>query len=349
MSGPVEIIFQEETQPSFFESICARSNGMLLVTRQDVNELWELNPFTRTGRCVLRITEVESLTGMCEVSLDVYAVGGGTYRVKTHEGPLPGTFGVWLADLTGDEPKVHQVTRIPEIGQLNGITAWDSQTILAADSYHGKVYRVNIQDGSSSVCIEHETMTDPPKSPVRMGVNGLKIRTVDGGRELYYSNTARMLFCRIPVDCNATATGPAEVLATGFSPESMTATNPAFAALPTAVVPASEHTIKNLDSLPVPTEGFMPDDFCFDEDGSTYVTTHPTNMVMKIPPGGGSAIRIAGGFTEWEVAAATACTFGRTKEDRHVLYVTTAGANVIPIGEKSEPAKVVAIDTKAVL
>ena len=344
MDIAIKTIFQATAEPSFFESIVTRPSGNLLVTRQDTNELWEIDPFSGAGHCVLTLTEVDSLTGIVEITPDVYCLGGGTYKVASHEGPVPGSFGIWLIDLTSTRMSVRQVAKIPDIGQLNGIEKWNDSTILVADSYYGKVYRVHISDGSYSVCVDDDSVKDPPNTPVRMGVNGIKIRHEMGKTYLYYSNTTRMIFCRVPLGKDACPMGPPEVLSVGYTPESMKSKHPAFAALPHATIPSS---VANYNSLPTPTEGFMPDDFCFDDDGSIYMTTHPTNMVMKVLPNGGGTVKIAGGFTSWEVASATACTFGRTEKDRHVLYVTTAGANVIPIEGKSEPAKIVAIDTKA--
>ncbi|KAK9413222.1 putative Cytochrome p450 [Seiridium unicorne] len=126
------------------EQDCPESQGLAV----------SIDPFARTGRPVLLIPEVESLIDMCEVSSDVYVMGGGTYRVETYEGPLLGSFGVWLVDLTTDEPKLDPVPRIPEIRQLSDLATCDGQTVIAVDTYHGKVYRINLRDKTSSVCIE---------------------------------------------------------------------------------------------------------------------------------------------------------------------------------------------------
>ncbi|KAH8895630.1 hypothetical protein GQ53DRAFT_853660 [Thozetella sp. PMI_491] len=316
MENTIRTVFQAGVKPSFFENIAVRPNGALLLTRQDVNELWEVDPVTGTGKSLVTIPEVASLTGISEISHDVFAVGGGIYRLANHEGTVPHSYSVWVVDLTGPEPKVRQGAKTPEIGHLNGTAPWDAETVLVADSHFGKVHRVNLSDGTSTVCLEGEAFGDPPNSPVKLGVNGIKVRQVDGVKYVYFTNTSRMLFCRVPVDESAVATGLVEVLSSGFIPQAIAAGTLA---------------------------GFMPDDFCIAEDGTAYATTHPTNMVMKIAPSGGEAVKIAGGWASWDVASATACALGRTEADKNVLYVTTAGANVMPINGQTEPAKVLAL------
>lgn len=269
----------------------------------------------------------------------MYAFGGGIYHLENHEGTVPGSYSVWVVDLRGNKPDVRLVGKAPELGQLNGVATWDSETIVMADSYYGKVYQMNLITGSTSVCLEDDTLNDPPDAPVRMGVNGIKVRKNGGTKYIYYSSTTRMLLCRVPVDGNIKPTGPFEILAAGYIPESVAA-GTMFEVLASATIPEG---IVDSHSLPPPTVGLVPDDFCFAKDGSTYVTTHPTNMVIRIPPNGGEGAKIAGGFASWDVAAPTACVFGVTESDRDVLYVVTAGANVVPIDGQTEAAKVLAI------
>ncbi|KAI0550472.1 hypothetical protein F4679DRAFT_572849 [Xylaria curta] len=290
MDGTAKTVFQLDSKPSFFESIVARPCGTLLVTRQDTNELWEIDPASGTGKCIINIPEVASLTGLTDVSTDIYAVGAGTYRLENHEGSVPGSYSVWVMDLfSGDEPHAH--------------------------SYYGKIYRINLADGKSSILFEHDILTDPPGSLVTMGVNDIKVRSVEGTKSLYFTNTTRMLFYRLTVNKSITVTGEVEILNIGS-------------------IPQSEVVV------------FVPDDFCFAQNGAVYVTTHPANMVFRIPPGGGEAVRVVGDYSSWEAAAATACTFGSSANDQNFLYITTAGAYVIPIKGMIEPAKILALETK---
>ncbi|KAF4956530.1 hypothetical protein FSARC_11532 [Fusarium sarcochroum] len=335
----IKTVFQTDFKPSFFESITVRPSGVLLVTRQDVNEIWEIDPVSGTGKCIVTVPDVASVTGIAEVLPDVYTFGAGTYRLDNHEGTVPGSYSVWVVDLRGTEPDVRLVGKIPEVGQLNGIAAWDAETVLAADSHHGKIYRVNLVTSSYTVAFDDDILKDPPISPVRMGINGIKVRYVNGTKYIYYTNTTRMLFCRVPVDDNIRSTAPVEILATGYIPETI-ATGTMFEARASAAIPDG---LDSTQSLPSPTVGLVPDDFCIANDGTVYMTTHPTNMVIRIPPNGGEGVKIAGGVASWDVASATACALGVTEADKDVLYITTAGANVVPISGETEAAKIVAI------
>ncbi|SCV50499.1 uncharacterized protein FFB14_11467 [Fusarium fujikuroi] len=64
-------------------------------------------------------------------------------------------------------------------------------------------------------------------------------------------------------------------------------------------------------------------------------------MPIQIPLSGDEGIVIAGGFASWAVASATACALRVAEAEKDVLYVTTAGANVVPINGETEGAKVV--------
>ncbi|KAL6719774.1 hypothetical protein ACLMJK_001695 [Lecanora helva] len=65
----------------------------------------------------------------------------------------------------------------------------------------------------------------------------------------------------------------------------------------------------------------QPDDFALDAQGDVYAATGLTNQegLAFVPREGGPAIRIAG------AAGPTGAAFGRTKEDRDVVYLTTSG------------------------
>ncbi|KAF5572746.1 hypothetical protein FPANT_12850 [Fusarium pseudoanthophilum] len=337
----IKTVLQLDCKPSFFESITVRPSGTLIVTRQDTNEIWEINPFSGTGKCIVTVSDVASVTGIAQVLPNAYAFGAGTYRLANHEGTVPGSYSIWVLDLRGTAPDVRLVVKMPEVGQLNGLAAWDAEAVLAADSYHGRIYHVDLITGSYTVAFDDDSLKDPPNAPVRMGVNGIKVRQVNGNKYVYYTNTTRMLFCCVPVDDDVRSTGPVEILATGYIPQSIAA-GTMFEGNSSASIPEDvERTLAH--PLPPPTVGLVPDDFCIADDGTAYVTTHPTNMVIRVLPNGGEGVTIAGGFASWDVASATACAFGVTEADKDVLYVTTAGGNVVPINGQTEGAKIVGI------
>ena len=54
-----------------------------------------------------------------------------------------------------------------------------------------------------------------------------------------------------------------------------------------------------------------------------------------------------GDFASWDVASPTACVLGKTEADKDVLYITTAGGNVVPVNGQTEAAKILAIKVGA--
>lgn len=61
----------------------------------------------------------------------------------------------------------------------------------------GVIYRLNIKTGNYSVALsDPETMTISEDAKITVGVNGIKILNA----YVYYTNTARQAFSRIPVD-----------------------------------------------------------------------------------------------------------------------------------------------------
>lgn len=164
---------------------------------------------------------------------------------------------------------------------------------------------------------------------------------MDGIKYIYYTNTTRMLFCRDPVDGDVRSTGPVEILATGYVPPTIAA-GTMFEGRSCAIIPEDvERTL--IRPLPPLTIGLVPDDFCIADDGTVYMTTHPTNMVIQIPPKGGEGVVIAGDFVSWDVVSVTAWALGVAKEDSNVFYVTTAVGNVVLINGETQSARVVSI------
>ena len=293
-------IFQLATKPTFLENIAVRPGGTILTTRIDAPELWEIDPVTGHGKVLLSIPGVTSISGITELSPDVFAVGVGEYSLQT--GAVPGSWGVWTIDLTGGEPKASLAAKAPEMGLLNGVATWDEETIVAADSPTGKIFKINLKDGTSSVCLQDESMKPAVDAFMPIGVNGVKVLQK---KYIYFTSSTRQIFARVPVDAEITATGPVEVLASEI----------------------------------------FGDDFALTEDGTAYVTAHPTNMVVRVSPGG-EVVVLAGSPTSFDVAGATACAFGRGEKDKNVLYVSTSGASAVPIAGEFEPAKVVAVTLK---
>ncbi|KAH8898358.1 hypothetical protein GQ53DRAFT_636260 [Thozetella sp. PMI_491] len=297
------VVFQFPHKGSWLENIAVRSDGALLVTRVDVPEVWVIDPAAGTGEMLLTVpSPATSITGITELSPDVFALGVGQYDMAA--GAIQGSFEVWVFNLASGpdsaQSTLRKVCAVPDAGLLNGLTTWDNDTVLAVDSTHGPVYKISVASGTFEITLNDEVQTPGPNAFIPIGINGIKVR--DG--YVYFTNSARTSFYRVPVDSSVKPTGPVEVVVSGF-----------------------------------PT-----DDFVFDTDGTAYITTHPTNTIVKVAPGASESITVAGKSDSLEVGGATACAFGRREDDQRILYVVTSGALAAPVNGEVEPAKVVAID-----
>lgn len=68
--------------------------------------------------------------------------------------------------------------------------------------------------------------------------------------------------------------------------------------------------------------GIPGDDFAIGRDGSLFITTHPYNTVVRVSPAGERTII---GSKEQHIVGATDAAFGKTTQDKNILYVVTDG------------------------
>lgn len=120
------------------------------------------------------------------------------------------------------------------------------------------------------------------------------IRT-NGSRVLHnqmcYSNTPKQIFCRVQID---TRTGQA------MGPYEI----------------ISRYT--------------LADDFAVDPPGIGYLASTISNEIIRVPPGGSHEV-VAGLKDSRIWMTPTSAAFGRTKNDRNILYVTTGGETDLPV------------------
>jgi len=297
------VVFQLPHKGTWFENLAVRSDGTILATRVDTPEVWIIDPAKGTGSSLLKLpSPFISVTGITELPEDVFALGAGQYDLA--KGAVPGSFAIFAFSLEdgtdGAQASLRKVVDTPDAGLINGLTTWDDASILAVDSTHGFVYKIDVTAGTSALAFVDDLTKPTPDAFVPIGINGVKVR----GGYVYFTNTARAAFFRVPVDpASAKPTGPIETVASGFA----------------------------------------VDDFAFDADGAAYIVTHPQNTVVKVAPGSSEAVTIAGKADSLELAGGTACAFGKGAGDARTLYVVTAGALAVPVNGEIEPAKLAAI------
>ncbi|KAF7588513.1 hypothetical protein BBP40_005650 [Aspergillus hancockii] len=246
-ASSVSTVFQFDHNGTWFENIAVRPNGDILATRLDVPEVWTINPANpnakEAGSLLYDFPEATGLLGITPIDKDVYAVVTGNFSITTVT-TTPGSYVIWSLDLSGKgrQPAAKVLSRLPDAEFLNGIVKFGKSLLLVTDSAKGVIWRVDLTTGKYSQALSDPTMLPASGQPNAVGVNGIDVL----GNYVYYTSTTQMLFGRIPVDDKASATGPVEVLASGFT----------------------------------------PDDFMLTRDGTAYITTNPQNGLLKVDPHG---------------------------------------------------------------
>jgi hypothetical protein len=293
--------------PTWIENIAVRSNGDLLVTLLTTPELYLINPFdSKEAILVHKFDEVLALTGIIEIKEDIFYVGGGNFNLSTFSNEH-GSYKIWEIDMTGFtkgfKPPIKQVAHLTDAGLANGfeLLSKDAGNILVADSEVGAVWKVNVNDGAVEKVITLDEMKPPPPPAMQMGINGLGVRD----NYLYWSNTAKQLFCRIKIDEGG----------------------------------------KPVDAVEILERDLLIDDFCFDKRGNAWVTEHGLNVLGVVKSAGGVVVAagsvdkltVAGG-TACQFGRTTA-------DADILYFVTTGGMSAPVNGSEVEGGKVVAIDT----
>lgn len=188
---------------SWFENLTVRPNGLILATRGDAPEIWEIDPATGQGALLVSVTGAFNLTGIAEVNRcpscqETYVFGSSYIPV-----PLqvePGSAKVWTLEFGGNGvPTVSLLAAMPQAGFINGIAAWDSDHVLLSDTEAESIYLMDVDTGSYTTPLTNMT-----------GINGIKAAQGYVYRADHLSST----LSRIPVDeTTAAPTGSAEVLA----------------------------------------------------------------------------------------------------------------------------------------
>ena len=182
---------------------------------------------------------------------------------------------------------------------LNGCCALTPNIILAANSFAGSIWRVDlIADGSrqAKVWLQHESMAHVPDTlpPPQPGING--VRYSAKAEHIYYTTTGQKLFMRVRVDPNT------------FEP----------AGEPERVA-----------------GGGMYDDFCIDDEKRVaYLTVHRENRIdcVQLEPSDELPRAIAGEPLDELLLGPSSAAWSRAPGAYgRVAYITTDGGQTAPL------------------
>ncbi|KAI0006356.1 hypothetical protein F4779DRAFT_629908 [Xylariaceae sp. FL0662B] len=307
---PAKTIFQFNKTGTWLENAAVRPNGDLLMSMlTPTASLYTLKrPYSPSPKASLvhNFDGANGLGGITEISPDTFALIAAQYRRAGS--PVPGTYAIWEVSFKKNAThSVRKITDIPEAGLANGIAT--------VPTHGGKV--VLISDSFLGSLWRLDTQTGHYESVMKVTemavVEGAAIPVGINGVKVrdgyvYWTNSALVEIFRTRIDNR------------GY--------------------PVSNTTVEKIATIDSP----MLDDFAIDKTGSLWVATNGDNKVDVVRPNGSYEVAV-GGDKEFAVAGDSAVAFGRTLRDKHTLYVVTSGALSAPINNRTEPAKVVAVDT----
>ncbi|KIW93080.1 uncharacterized protein Z519_05685 [Cladophialophora bantiana CBS 173.52] len=217
------------TLPNFLvENLAVRANGQILVTTSaPAATLLQINPLSASNATlVARFPSVSGSYGITELQPDVFYVATGNFSIQTRQ-PVPESFTLFKLDMADfHQLPIGRVTSLPiprkiatltDAIVLNGLTHIDGQDgfVLAADSYAGVIWKVDVTTGSVVAVIKDDSMNPSPSGAA--GINGLKYQS----GFLYYTNTGTNLYYRVAVHVNGTASANPEVIAQITKPDDL--------------------------------------------------------------------------------------------------------------------------------
>lgn len=193
------LIYQFELG-SDIESVVVSRSGELLVTRNDVPELWQIDPLIKEATLLSTFPGVTGLSGIAEIGPNEYVALGGNYSDPS---TAAGSFVAWHVSVDQKRATISQITSIPQAWFLNDIEPLDQAKglYLLSDSAQGLVYRLDVQKGEVVPVLDEPTMK--PTAGFDIGVNGLAVHS----NYLYYANSAQQILCRVEIN---TTTGQAK-------------------------------------------------------------------------------------------------------------------------------------------
>ncbi|KAB8336848.1 hypothetical protein FH972_021156 [Carpinus fangiana] len=285
---------------TWLENLAIRPGGSVLVTTLAPDAaVYEIDPSAPRSQSTKLVSKFASSTGAFGITAS--PEGSDTFYVITSNSTVndftetPGTNKIQRITFPG--PKVEFVSLVKDANVLNGLTALNEHTILAADSIQGAVYAINTVTGAYRKVITDPLMSRPTAQG--LGINGLRVQ----GNELYFTNSARFLLAKLPLKPDGTAAGKAV-------------------------------KISSSKTVPIARQE-QYDDFATDQNHA-YATTMGGNVIQEVDICTGQTRLIAGNLNSTSIAEPTSAQVFRTYGRPATLFITTGGAYVIPVYQNGQ-------------
>jgi hypothetical protein len=200
---------------TYIENLVVRSNGQVLFGTFGQGNVYNIDPRAHSPQLqlVAKLPDADAVTGIAEIAKDVFAVTAG---VRTGDFSLD-FFKLFKVDLRskrlgstkGADARV--IANLTGVGLLNGMCALPNLPgfVLSADSSNGTIFRLNTATGEKTAVITDENLKPSrDEAGFPLGVNGIHI----SGSFLYFTNSARIIFGRVPITRDGYQAGPSEII-----------------------------------------------------------------------------------------------------------------------------------------
>ncbi|KAH7137745.1 hypothetical protein EDB81DRAFT_656164 [Dactylonectria macrodidyma] len=290
---------------TWVENIAVRRNGDLLVTLIDRPELYQINSLHGNAKLVEDFQQANALS-----LLGITEMAPDVFIVIAGNFSVsrsmsdPKSYSIWGIDFN----RGGKCEKISEIERIPEASFLNGMTTL-----NRRNESVLISDSAGGVVWRLDIGTtnyeivleDETMKPLQGAPLILGINGIRIlGNYLYYVNALRGLFCRVKVD-----------LSTG----------------------------KAIGQYEIISTEVPGDDFAISEKDVAYVTENGQNSLERVYLDGRKEL-VIGGLNSTVIPGATSAAFGRTRKDRDILYITTAGGQAAPVnGTYVEGGKVVAV------
>ncbi|KOS46456.1 hypothetical protein ACN38_g2660 [Penicillium nordicum] len=300
------------------ENLAVRANGHILVSRLDTPEVLQLDPTGATEPIVVASwnpTTYKGCLGISETSRDMFYVVTSGF-IDDNFVLTSGVNSIWEIDMRGFtvSKKTGEVTSKAIVSKLVDIPTSDylngattlSETLILV----ADVYNGWVYRVDTRTGAYNIAINDDKMKfdtvPVPVTNLGVNGIKIKDGY-LYWTNTAAGTLNRVRTTNQGVAIGKSEVV------------------------------VSNVPKA---------DDFIFKKNGVAFVAQNQMDELSIFYPESSAAQVVAGSNTSTILAGVTAGAFGRLQHDKDVLYLTTSGAEALPInGSVTVPATLSWIDT----
>ncbi|KAJ7863596.1 hypothetical protein B0H14DRAFT_2213004, partial [Mycena olivaceomarginata] len=199
-----------------FENIAGRASSELLLTSFGLPIFYTFDPHSLNSSLIeLHTFPTQARSPASQSTAPaVFVVIASTVNATTRH-MVPGSVVLWSVDFSGHTLTPTVLARLPTSEGPNGLTTMPGHPdiLLAADSYSGSIWQVNVRTGRTRMAIADDVMLPCAPAPA-VGINGIHAHD---NEYVCLTSSQKGVFGRVPFrvdgEGNVSASHPVEALA----------------------------------------------------------------------------------------------------------------------------------------